>query len=83
MDISIEVFYMDIKWEKQCFDGKWYSVAANQPHIPMIEFTKDGKYKVRNANGKAVIEKNLLKAQKLALETAKKFEKFNKDWKEN
>lgn len=75
---------MDIKWEKQCIDKKWYYVAANQPHIPMIEFTKDGKYKVFNANRKAVIEKNLLKAQQLAMETAKKFEKFNKkEFKEN
>jgi lipocalin len=66
-----------IKWHKELVGGKWYSVA-NVEHIPMIEHCKDGSYKVRNCNGKAIIHKDFSDAVKLAIETAKKFSKFNK-----
>ena len=41
----------NFKWHKELIDGKWYSVCDHK-HVPMIEHTKDGKYKLRNANGK-------------------------------
>lgn len=44
----------------------------------MIEHCKDGSYKVRNCNGKAIIHKEFSDAVKLAIETHKKFSKFNK-----
>lgn len=69
----------NIKWHKELVGGKWYSVA-NVEHIPMIEHCKDGFYKVRNCNGKAIIHKEFSDAVKLAIETAKKFSKFNKDF---
>ena len=42
--------------------------------------TKDDKYKVRNCNGKAILHENFADAEKLAIETYKKFEKFNKSF---
>ena len=47
---------------------------------PMIEHTKDDKYKVRNCNGKAILHNSFADAEKLAIETYKKFEKFNKSF---
>ena len=44
----------NFKWHKEQINGKWYSVCDHK-HVPMIEHTKDGKYKLRNANGKAVL----------------------------
>ncbi len=67
----------NIKWHKELVGGKWYSVASVE-HIQMIEHCKDGSYKVRNCNGKAIIHKDFSNAVKLALETARKFSKFNK-----
>ena len=46
----------------------------------MIEHTKDGKYKLRNANGKAVLHEEYTDAVKLALEVYEKFKKLNKDF---
>ena len=46
----------------------------------MIEHTKDDKYKVRNCNGKAILHNSFADAEKLAIETYKKFEKFNKSF---
>lgn len=66
-----------VKWHKELINGKWFSVADVE-HVPMIEHCKDGNYKVRNCNGKAVIHKEFSDAAKLALETCKKFSKFNK-----
>lgn len=43
-----------IKWHKELIGGKWFSVADIE-HVPMIEHCKDGSYKVRNCNGKAII----------------------------
>ena len=48
----------------------------------MIEHTKDGKYKLRNANGKAVLHEDFGNAVKLALEVYEKFKKFNKTFEE-
>lgn len=45
-----------------------------------IEHCKDGKYKVRNANGKAILHEDYTDAVKLALEVYEKFKKFNKDF---
>ena len=42
------------KWKKELINGKWYSVCDHE-HVPMIEHTKDDKYKVRNCNGKAIL----------------------------
>ena len=67
----------NIKWHKELVDGKWFSVADVE-HVPMIEHCKDGSYKVRNCNGKAIIHKDFSDAVKLALETYRKFSKFNK-----
>ncbi len=66
-----------IKWHKEWIGGKWFSVS-NVEHVPMIEHCKDGLYKVRNCNGKAIIHKDFSDAIKLAIETYKKFSKFNK-----
>ena len=71
-----------IKWKKECINGKWYSVAINMEHVPMIEHCKDGTYKVRNCNGKAIMHKDFSDAAKLAIETYHKFEKFNKKFDE-
>ena len=49
----------------------------------MIEHTKDGKYKLRNANGKAVLHEDYTDAVKLALEVYEKFKKMNKSFDEN
>ena len=46
----------------------------------MIEHTRDDKYKVRNCNGKAILHQDFASAEKLAIETYKKFEKFNKSF---
>ncbi len=46
----------------------------------MIELTKDGKYKLRNANGKAVLHEDYGDALKIALDVWEKFKKLNKDW---
>ena len=70
-----------IKWHKEFVNGKWYSVA-NVEHVPMIEHLKDGDYKVRNCNGKSIIHREFSDAVKLALETYKKFSKFNKKFDE-
>ena len=67
-----------VKWHKECINGKWFSVAENMEHVPMIEHCKDGSYKVRNCNGKAIIHKDFSDAAKLAIETYHKFDKFNK-----
>lgn len=66
-----------IKWDKELVNGKWYSVADVE-HVPMIEHCKNGWYKVRNCNGKAIIHKNFTDAKKLAIETYRKFDKLNK-----
>ena len=70
-----------IKWHKELIDGKWYSVA-DTPHVPLIEHCKDGNYKVRNCNGKAIMHKDFSDAAKLAIETYHKYEKFNKKFDE-
>jgi hypothetical protein len=69
----------NFKWHKEQINGKWYSVC-NHEHVPMIEHTKDDKYKVRNCNGKAILHESFADAEKLAIETYKKFEKFNKNF---
>ncbi|MBR5032575.1 MAG: hypothetical protein IKX70_02820 [Treponema sp.] len=69
----------NFKWHKEFIDGKWYSVCDHE-HVPMIEHTKDDKYKVRNCNGKAILHQDFASAEKLAIETYKKFEKFNKSF---
>lgn len=66
-----------IKWHKELIGGKWFSVADIE-HVPMIEHCKDGFYKVRNCNGKAIMHKEFSGAVKLAIETYNKFKKFNK-----
>ena len=48
--------------------------------LDLIELTKDYKYKVRNCNGKAILHESFADAEKLALETYKKFEMFNKSF---
>ena len=48
----------------------------------MIEPTKDGKYKLRNANGKSVLHEEYTDAVKLALEVYEKFKKLNKNFEE-
>jgi len=62
----------------QCGLWAWrmYSVCDHK-HVPMIEHTKDGKYKLRNANGKAVLHEEYTDAVKLALEVYEKFKKLN------
>ena len=67
------------KWKKELINGKWYSVCDHE-HVPMIEHTKDDKYKVRNSNGKAILHESFADAEKLAIETYKKFEKFDKSF---
>ena len=57
----------NFKWHKEQINGKWYSVCDHK-HVPMIEHTKDGKYKLRNANGKSVLHDDYSDAVKLALE---------------
>ena len=69
----------NFKWHKEQINGKWYSVCDHE-HVPMIEHTKDDKYKVRNCNGKAILHESFADAEKLAIETYKKFEKFNKSF---
>ena len=69
----------NFKWHKEQINGKWYSVCDHK-HVPMIEHTKDGKYKLRNANGKAVLHEEYTDAVKLALEVYEKFKKLNKDF---
>ena len=71
----------NFKWHKEQIGGKWYSVCDHK-HVPMIEHTKDGKYKLRNANGKAVLHEDFGNAVKLALEVYEKFKKFNKSFEE-
>lgn len=71
----------NFKWHKEQINGKWYSVCDHK-HVPMIEHTKDGKYKLRNANGKAVLHEEYKDAVKLALEVYEKFKKFNKEFEE-
>ena len=48
----------NFKWHKEQINGKWYSVCDHK-HVPMIEHTKDGKYKLRNANGKSICTRNI------------------------
>ena len=55
-----------IKWHKELIECKWFSVADIE-HVPMIEHCKDGSYKVRNCNGKAIIHKEFSDAVKLAI----------------
>mgnify|MGYP003291734193 CR=1 FL=1 len=69
----------NFKWHKELIDGKWYSVCDHE-HVPMIECTKDNKYKLRNANGKAVLHEDYKDAVKLALEVYDKFKKLNKEF---
>ena len=71
----------NFKWHKEQINDKWYSVCDHK-HVPMIEHTKDGKYKLRNANGKAVLHEEYKDAVKLALEVYEKFKKFNKEFEE-
>lgn len=67
-----------IKWHKEFIGGKWFSVA-NAMHIPRIEHCKDGFYKLWSSSGKAVLHKRFRDAEKMALETAKKYHKLNKN----
>ena len=60
----------NFRWHKEQINGKWYSVCDHE-HVPMIEHTKDDKYKVRNCNGKAVLHESFADAEKLAIETYK------------
>ena len=76
-----EIMKNNFKWHKEQINGKWYSVCDHK-HVPMIEHTKDGKYKIRNANGKAVLHEDYSDAVKLALEVYEKFKKFNRDFEE-
>ena len=69
----------NFKWHKEQIGAKWFSVCDHE-HVPMIEHTKDGKYKLRNANGKAVLHENYEDAVKLALEVWEKFKKLNRTW---
>lgn len=69
----------NFKWHKELIDGKWYSVCDHE-HVPMIENCKDGKFKVRNSNGKAILHENYTDAVKLALEVYAKFKKLNKEF---
>lgn len=66
------------KWEKEQIGGKWYSVCVSHEHVPMIKHNVDGTYTVKDCNGKPRIEKEWKNAQKFAIETFKKFAKFNK-----
>lgn len=68
-----------IKWHKECVNGKWFSVADVE-HVPMIEHCKDGTYKVRNCNGKAIMQRDFSNAVKLAIETYHKFDKLNRSF---
>ena len=52
----------NFKWHKEQINGKWYSVCDHK-HVPMIEHTKDGKYKLRNANGKSVLHEEYSDAE--------------------
>lgn len=72
----------NFKWHKELISGKWYSVCDHE-HVPMIEHTKDGKYKVRNSNGKAIMHEDYIDAVKLAIEVYEKFKKFNKEFDSN
>ena len=63
-------------------NGKWFSVCDHE-HVPMIEHTKDCKYKLRNVNGKAVLHENYTDVIKLAIEVWEKFKKLNREWKKN
>ena len=69
----------NIKWHKEQIDGKWFSVADTE-HVSMIEHCKDGTYKVRNCNGRAIMHREFSDAVKLAIETYHKFDKLNKTW---
>ena len=69
----------NFKWHKELVNGKWYSVCDHE-HVAMIEHCQDGKYKVHNANGRAILHENYTDAVKLALEVYEKFKKFNKDF---
>lgn len=53
----------NFKWYKEQINGKWYSVCDHE-HVPMIEHTKDDKYKVRNCNGKAILHESFADAEK-------------------
>ena len=67
----------NFKWHREQLGGKWFSVCDHE-HVPMIERTKDGKYKLRNANGKAVLHGDYTDAVKLALDVYEKFRKLNR-----
>ena len=72
------------QWGKQQINNKWYTVCISHEHMPMIENTKDGRYKVTGSDGKIRIEKEFLDAKKFAIQTFKRMAKFNKNWdKEN
>lgn len=66
-----------VKWHKELIDGKWFSVADVE-HVPMIEHCKDCSYEVRNCSGNVIFHREFSDAVNLALETEKKFSKFNK-----
>ena len=68
-----------VRWHKENIAGKWFSVA-DIPHVPMIEHCKDGTYKLRNCNGKSIINREFSDATKLALEINRKFSKLNKQF---
>lgn len=68
------------KFEKQQINNKWALVCVSHEHFPMIEYLKDGTYKVQGSNGKPRIEKEFKDAMKFAKETHKKMAKFNKNF---
>ena len=67
-----------IKWEKQQINGKWFMVSSNVAHVPMIEMTKNGEYKVTGSDGKSRLEKELNLAKRFAIEQYRKMSKFNR-----
>lgn len=69
----------NFKWKKELVNGKWYS-ACDHEHVPVIEHTKGDKYKLRNANSKAVLYEEYADAAKLVLGVYEKFKKFNKEF---
>ena len=68
------------QFERQQMGGKWVLVCVSHEHFPMIEFCKDGTYKVRGSDGKARVERELGSAVKFATEEHKKMAKFNRNW---
>jgi hypothetical protein len=69
-------------FDKQLTDEGWCYVCISHQHVPFIKLCKDGKYAVKNCNGKTIIHNEFKDAKKLAIETAEKFSKLNKSWTE-